>query len=112
MDKPATARACRTPAGVEVSNYYQSLPSRGNARAVQKSNSAKHASELSACFSPALLYNSRDPKEPKVCDHHFIGVMKNVFGLQVFVHNAFGVKITHSLCWKKQWLLRVLHLYT
>lgn len=51
-------------------------------------------------FLPPLLNDSRDPKEPEVCDHDFIGIMKNVLGLQVFVHNAFSVQITHSLYWK------------
>lgn len=48
-------------------------------------------------FLPPLLNNSRDPKQPEVCDHDFIGIMKNVLWLQVFVNNAFSVQIAHSL---------------
>lgn len=46
---------------------------------------------------PPLLNNSGDPKQPEVCDHDFIGVVKNVLGLQVFVNDAFSVQIAHSL---------------
>lgn len=48
-------------------------------------------------FLPPLLNDSRDPKEPEVCDHHFIGIVKNILWLQVFVHDSFSVQITHSL---------------
>ena len=53
-------------------------------------------------FLPPFLNNSRDPKQPEVCDHDFIGVVENVLRLQVFVDNAFSVQVAHSLCRKKQ----------
>lgn len=54
-------------------------------------------------FLPPLLNNSRDPKQPEVCDYDFIGIMKNILWLQVFVNNAFSVQIAHSLCRKTKW---------
>lgn len=57
----------------------------------------QHLFRAEAESLPSLLNNSRDPKQPKICDHHFIGIVENVLGLQVFVNDAFGVKIAHSL---------------
>lgn len=52
--------------------------------------------------SPPLLNNSRDPEQPEVRDHDFVGVVKNVFRLQVLVHDAFSVQIAHSLQRRKR----------
>lgn len=47
---------------------------------------------------PAFLYHSSHPKQAKVSDDHFVGVIEHVVGLQILVDDAFGVQITHSLC--------------
>lgn len=52
--------------------------------------------------SPVLLNDPGDPEEAEVCDHHFIGVVENVLRLQVLVHDAFGVQVSHSLEDKQQ----------
>lgn len=57
---------------------------------------------LGAASSPVLLNNSRDPEQAEVRDHHFIGVMENVLRLQVLVHDAFCVQVSHSLEDKQQ----------
>lgn len=49
---------------------------------------------------PALLHDSRHPKQTKVSDHHLVGVVENVLWLQVFVDDFFSVQVTHSL-WEK-----------
>lgn len=47
--------------------------------------------------SPALLNQSGHAEQAEVCDHHLVGVVKDVLGLQVLVYDAFGVQVTHPL---------------
>lgn len=47
--------------------------------------------------SPALSDHARDPKQPKVCDDHFAVVIEDVLGFEIFVHDALGVEIAHTL---------------
>lgn len=46
---------------------------------------------------PLLPDHARDPKQPEVCDDHFAVIIKDILGLEVFVHNALGMKIPHAL---------------
>lgn len=47
--------------------------------------------------SPALLDQARHPEQAEVSDHHLVGVVEHVLGLQVLVDDAFGVQVTHPL---------------
>jgi hypothetical protein len=47
--------------------------------------------------SPFLSDHTRDPKQPEVCDDHFAVVIEDILGLEVLVHDAFCMKITHAL---------------
>lgn len=47
--------------------------------------------------SPLLPDHARDPKQPEVCDDHFAVIIKDILGLEVFVHDALGMKIPHAL---------------
>lgn len=93
---------CRPAAKVQLSHYSQS---RSSQRKQQRSSAAaQRCRGLSpgAGSSPVLLNDSGDPEEAEVCDHHFIGVVENVLRLQVLVHDAFGVQVSHSLEDKQQ----------
>lgn len=92
-------RACRPGAKVQLSHYSQS---RSFQRKQQRSSSLGWGLSPGAGSSPVLLNDSRDPEEAEVRDHHFIGVVENVLGLQVLVHDAFGVQVSHSLEGKQQ----------
>lgn len=47
--------------------------------------------------SPLLPDHTRDSKQPEVCDDHFAVIIKDILGLEVFVHDALGMKIPHAL---------------
>ena len=46
---------------------------------------------------PASLQHPGNAEEPKVCDDHFAVVIEDILGLEVLVHDAFCMKITHAL---------------
>lgn len=48
-------------------------------------------------FSPACLKHSRNAEEPEIRDDHFAIVIENIFGLEVFVQDALGMKVAHAL---------------
>lgn len=91
--------ACRPAAKVQLGHYSQS---RSSQRKQQRSSVRYWGLSPGAGSSPVLLNDSGDPEEAEVCDHHFIGVVENVLRLQVLVHDAFGVQVSHSLEDKQQ----------
>lgn len=52
---------------------------------------------LSLRCVPALLHDPRHPEQTEVCDDHFVCVVEDVLRFEVFVNDAFSVKVTHSL---------------
>jgi len=51
---------------------------------------------------PACLENSRDAEEAEVCDHNLPVVIENVFGLEIFVEDPFGMQVPHALRWRRE----------
>lgn len=51
---------------------------------------------------PACLENSRDAEEAKVRDHNLPVVIENIFGLEIFVEDSFGMQVPHALGWRRE----------
>ena len=46
---------------------------------------------------PVSITQLCDVKQTKICDHNFVSIKEDIFGLQVFVYNSLGVKVAHAL---------------